>query len=185
MRVALVSDTHMPARGRALPGACRERLAAADVIVHAGDLSGLATLVLLRGIGPPVAAVHGNVDDREVRAVLPGALELDLPGLRLAVVHDGGPASGRLRRLRRRFPEAGAVVFGHSHRPLLERDDDGFLIVNPGSPTDRRREPRHTMAELRLEDGAAPEVTLIALDPVVEAIPWPNPNRLSNGALDG
>lgn len=150
MRIAVVSDTHMPGRGP-LPAACRARLAAADAIVHAGDWSDAATLAMLRGLGPPLVGVHGNVDQPAVRAALPATAELEAGGLRIAVVHDAGPAAGRLERMRRRFPDADGVVFGHSHIPLLERAPDGFFILNPGSPTDRRRSPRHSMAEIAID----------------------------------
>jgi putative phosphoesterase len=93
----------------------------------------------------PVVAVHGNVDDPEVRAALPEQTTVDAGGAKIALVHDAGPARGRLARMRGRFPDAGAVVFGHSHIPLHEQDASGFQIFNPGSPTERRRAPRHTM----------------------------------------
>ena len=89
--------------------------------------------------------MHGNVDDAVVRAALPGTAVVEAQGCWIAIVHDAGPAVGRLRRMRARFPEADAVVFGHSHLPLHERAADGFQIFNPGSPTERRRAPRHTM----------------------------------------
>lgn len=154
MRLAIVSDTHMPKGGRALPPACVEALRAADLIVHAGDLIRVEVLEQLRGYGE-VAAVHGNVDEPALQAALPAELELALPGgVRLAVVHDAGPRAGRLARMRRRFPRAHAVVFGHSHLPLHETDPaDGFQLFNPGSPTERRRAPHHTMGVARVADG--------------------------------
>jgi putative phosphoesterase len=144
VELAIISDTHMPRGSRRLPEACVTRLRAADLIVHAGDLIRLPVLEELRSYGQ-VVAVHGNVDDAEVRAALPACAEISAEGARIAVVHDAGPAHGRLARLRRRFPEAGAVVFGHSHLPLHERAPDGFQIFNPGSPTERRRAPAFTM----------------------------------------
>lgn len=155
MLVALISDTHLPRGRRRLPGACVERLRAADHIVHAGDIATAEVLGELRALGPPVTAVHGNVDEPPVRAALPDTAEVELGGVRLAVVHDAGSAPGRLARLRRRFPSAAAVVFGHSHIPLHETAPDGFQIFNPGSPTDRRRQPEHTMGLLRAEGGEA------------------------------
>ena len=156
--VAIISDTHLPRGSRALPAACVERLRAADLILHAGDLATAAVLADLRALGPPVEAVHGNVDDYEVRALLPSARLVEAGAARIAMVHDAGPAGGRLVRLRERFATAGAdaVVFGHSHIPLHERDPaTGFQIFNPGSPTDRRRQPTHTMGQARIgEDGA-------------------------------
>jgi putative phosphoesterase len=144
MRAAIIADTHLPRGSRVLPPACIERLRTADVIVHAGDLTELALLGQLRTYGE-VVAVHGNVDDPELVATLPRETQLTLGGWRIAVVHDAGPRLGRIERLRRRFPNADAVIFGHSHLPLHEVATDGFQIFNPGSPTQRRRAPRHTM----------------------------------------
>lgn len=146
-RIALISDTHGPSRGP-LPAACLARLRGADLIVHAGDHSDLATLGAVRGAGPPVVTVRGNVEEPGVRAALRDTAEVRAGGLLIGVVHDAGPEAGRLERLRLRFPGADVVVFGHSHIPMHRTGDDGFAIVNPGSPTDRRRQPRCTMAEL-------------------------------------
>src|SRR5438309_799751 len=135
----------MPRSGRRLPEACVARLQAADLILHAGDLMRLSVLHELQALGPPVVAVYGNVDDAEVRAALPPVALVPAEDVSIAMIHDAGPAAGRLARLRRRFPEANAVVFGHSHIPLHERAADGFQIFNPGSPTERRRSPAHTI----------------------------------------
>ncbi len=150
-----MSDTHLPRGGRALPAACVERLRAADLILHAGDFVAAAVLADLQRLGPPVAAVHGNVDEEALRRMLPSARMVTVAGARIAMVHDAGAAGGRLARLQQRFRDADAVVFGHSHIPLHERDDaTGFQIFNPGSPTDRRRQPTHTMGDARVsEDG--------------------------------
>ena len=153
MLIAAISDTHLPRGRRRIPDACRERLAAADLILHAGDIATPEVLHEIEAIGPPVKAVHGNVDSPELRATLPEVLELRTPdGARIAMLHDAGPATRRLERMRARFPEANAVVFGHSHIPLHE-ERDGFQIFNPGSPTDRRRQPRHTMGLARAARG--------------------------------
>jgi uncharacterized protein len=128
------------------------RMRSADLIVHAGDISTAEMLSEIEALGPPVVAVHGNTDTEELRSRLPEAHVVELDGIRLAVVHDAGPSKRRLERMRLRFPDAGAVVFGHSHIPLHE-ERDGFQIFNPGSPTDRRRQPRHTMGIARVEDG--------------------------------
>ena len=144
MRIAVISDTHLPRGNRRLPEECVDRLRAADLIVHAGDLMRLPVLEQLESYGP-VVAVHGNVDDSEVCAALPEVASVDAGAVTIGLVHDAGPAKGRLARLRGRFPDADAVVFGHSHMPLHERAPDGFQIFNPGSPTERRRAPRHTM----------------------------------------
>jgi putative phosphoesterase len=162
MLLAVISDTHLPRRARALPDACIDRLRGADLIIHAGDLTTLSALEELRGYGD-VVAVHGNVDDAQAVAVLPAELELDAGGCRLAVIHDGGRSTGRLARLRRSFPDADAVIFGHSHIPWHERDSDGFQIFNPGSPTDRRRSAHHTMGLARAADGSV-AFELIELD---------------------
>jgi uncharacterized protein len=152
MQIALISDTHMPKGKRRLPEACVERLKEADLIIHAGDLSRIQVLDELTGYGK-VIAVHGNVDDLDVRAALPETTEVDVQGARIAVIHDAGPAGTRLERLRRRFPGADAVVFGHSHQPLHQEDRDGFQIFNPGSPTERRRAPWPSMGVARVDVG--------------------------------
>jgi putative phosphoesterase len=161
---ALIADTHLPRGTRRLPDECVRRLRAADLIVHAGDFSAASVLEELRALGPPVAAVHGNVDAPELRAQLPAETVIELGAARIGVVHDAGPAKGRLERLRRRFPGCGAVVFGHSHIPLHERAPDGFQIFNPGSPTDRRRQPVHTMGIARIGGDGAVEFELVALE---------------------
>ena len=150
--LAIVSDTHLPRRSRTLPEACLERLRAADAILHAGDFIELAVLEQLQALGPPVHAVRGNVDSAELQARLPLTRTVDAGGVHVAMIHDAGPAAGRLNRLRRRFPDAAAVVFGHSHIPLLEAAG-GFAIFNPGSPTERRRSPQHTMGMATVHHG--------------------------------
>ncbi len=146
-RLAIISDTHLPAGRRELPAACVSRLRQADVIIHAGDFTSVGVLEQLRQLGPEVLAVRGNQDDVALRSSLPERLELTLAeGMRLGVVHDAGRAAGRLRRAQRAFAGCAAVIFGHSHVPLLERDPEtGFQIFNPGSPTDKRRQPHHSM----------------------------------------
>jgi uncharacterized protein len=152
--LAVVSDTHLPRGARRLPDACVARMRSADLILHAGDFVTVAVLEEIQALGPPVMAVHGNVDEPAVLMRLPAARMVEADGARIAMVHDAGAAAGRLERMRRRFPGADAVVFGHSHIPLHESDfDGGFQIFNPGSPTDRRRQPRHTMGLCRAERG--------------------------------
>jgi uncharacterized protein len=153
VNLAIISDTHMPRGSRRLPGSCVKRLRNADLIIHAGDLVTIEVLRELEALGPPVRAVYGNVDDAEVRHQLPERAELDLDGVRVAIVHDAGPRKGRLARLKARFPETDAVIFGHSHLPLHERSPDGFQIFNPGSPTERRRAPTRTMGVARVREG--------------------------------
>jgi uncharacterized protein len=162
MVLAVISDTHLPKGRRRLPERCVERLRRADLILHAGDLSTTAVLDELRALGPTVVAVHGNVDSAELRESLPASASIDVDGVEIAMIHDAGPARGRLVRMRRRFPTAAAVVFGHSHIPLHE-EADGFQIFNPGSPTERRRSPRHTMGLARVANGRV-EFELVTLD---------------------
>jgi putative phosphoesterase len=150
--IAVIADTHLPRGARRIPDACLERLGEADLILHAGDLTAPSVLEELEAIGPPVVAVHGNVDSEELRRRLPEQTVVSADGARIAMVHDAGPAKRRLERMRRLFPDADALVYGHSHIPLHEKRD-GFQIFNPGSPTDRRRQPRHTMGVARVEDG--------------------------------
>ncbi|HET6547857.1 MAG TPA: metallophosphoesterase family protein [Solirubrobacter sp.] len=145
----MIADTHMPRGSRRLPA---ERLRDADAILHAGDLMEREVLEELEALGPPVYAVRGNVDSSWLQARLPLTRTVELGGVRVGMIHDAGPARGRLRRLRRRFPAAHAVVFGHSHIPLHE-EHEGFQIFNPGSPTERRRQPQHTMGTAMIEHG--------------------------------
>ncbi len=154
MLIAVISDTHLPRGARRLPEACVERIAAANLLLHAGDFSTFEVLCELEAIGPPVVGVHGNVDSADLRRMLPAERVVEAEGARIAMVHDAGPRAGRLERLRRRFGErADVVVFGHSHLPLHEEAADGFQIFNPGSPTERRRAPAHTMGLIHLGDG--------------------------------
>jgi putative phosphoesterase len=122
----------------------------------------VAVLDALAALGPPVAAVAGNVDEPALHERLPAKRVVDVAGVAIGMVHDAGPAKGRLARLRRRFPGADAVVFGHSHIPLHEQEG-GFQIFNPGSPTDRRRQPRHTMGVGSVENGRL-SLALVTLD---------------------
>jgi uncharacterized protein len=154
MLIAVISDTHLPRGARRLPRACVERIAAADLLLHAGDFVTVEVLRQLEALGPPVAAVHGNVDSVELHNMLPAERVIEAGGARVALLHDAGPRRGRLDRMRRRFGDrAEAVVFGHSHLPLHETGPDGFQIFNPGSPTDRRRAPTHTMGLARVSGG--------------------------------
>jgi putative phosphoesterase len=160
--IALISDTHLPRGRRRLPDACVERIRGADLLLHAGDIATREVLKDIEAIGPPVHAVYGNVDSAELREQLPEELTVEAGGVRIAMVHDAGPSKGRLQRMRRRFPDADALVFGHSHIPLHE-EHDGFQIFNPGSPTDRRRQARHTMGVANA-DGGRVAFDLVTLD---------------------
>jgi uncharacterized protein len=165
VEIAIISDTHLPRGRRRVPDACVERLRASDLIIHAGDLVTIGVLEELRSLGPEVIAVHGNVDDSDVRRALPGRIEFEFARARVGVVHDAGARRGRLARMRAAFPEADAVIFGHSHLPLHERDEDGFQIFNPGSPTERRRAPTHTMGIARVSGRGAVQFELLTLEP--------------------
>jgi putative phosphoesterase len=161
MLLAVISDTHMPRGARRLPDAFVERIRAADLLLHAGDFMTVEVLRELERIGPPLVGVHGNVDTAELRRLLPAERIVRADDARIAMVHDAGASAGRLERLRRRFGDsADAVVFGHSHLPLHERAADGFQIFNPGSPTERRRAPAHTMGLAQVE-GSSIEFRLI------------------------
>ncbi len=160
VRVVALADTHAPRRWTSCPPAVAEQLRRADVILHAGDVCTAAVLDELSAYAP-VLAVIGNNDGPDVAAW--GAaptLQAELDGLRIAMIHDSGPAPGRPRRLRRRFPDAGLVVFGHSHMPL-DLAEAGIRIFNPGSPTDRRRQPRGTVGVLRIEAGRLVSAELV------------------------
>ena len=145
----VIADTHIPRRARALPEGLIPYLERADLVVHAGDLMDPALLDELAAYAP-VRAVRGNLDPLDLD--LPESLEFELGDFRVAMIHDSGRKQGRRARLRRRFPDARVVVFGHSHIPFLE-DEDGLMLLNPGSPTDKRRQPRHTFALLHAEEG--------------------------------
>jgi uncharacterized protein len=163
MRIAIVSDTHLPRGQRALPEAALERMRSADLILHAGDLMERSVLEELQALGPPVRAIHGNADSAELKSLLPAAEMIDADGAKIAMTHNGGPADGRLARMRKRFPDADAVIFGHSHIPLHETDAEGFQIFNPGSATDRRRMPHHTMGMAEASGGRV-TFELVTLD---------------------
>jgi putative phosphoesterase len=154
MRIAVLADTHAPRRWKACPPAVARHLAGVDLILHAGDVCTAQVLQELAAFAP-VRAVLGNNDGPDVRAWgAPSSLTLDLDGVRVGMVHDAGPLAGRPRRLRRRFPTADLVVFGHSHIPLdLEDEELRLRLFNPGSPTDRRRQPYGTMGLLEVDRG--------------------------------
>jgi putative phosphoesterase len=161
VRVAVLADTHAPLRWRSCPPEVARNLEGVDLILHAGDVCRAWVLDELRGFAP-VRAVLGNNDTRDVADWgAPETLTLDLDGLRVGMVHDAGPAGGRARRMRRRFPHSDLVVFGHSHVPLDLADREGPRLLNPGSPTDRRRQPRGTMALLRVEAGALVQARIV------------------------
>jgi len=151
--IAILGDTHLPRGSRRLPDRCLALLRAATCIVHTGDLVSVAALEELERLAP-VHAVHGNADEPAVRERLPARLAVDLEGQRVGVVHDAGPRTGRHARLRNWFLDCDLIVYGHSHLPELERVDGGW-IVNPGSPTERRRSPARSMA---IVEGGKPRI---------------------------
>ncbi|WP_066945228.1 metallophosphoesterase family protein [Microtetraspora fusca] len=157
MKVVVLADTHAPRRWKSCPARVAEELRGADVILHAGDVCVPSVLDELRAYAP-VHVVKGNNDVPEL--IAPETLELDLGGVKTAMIHDSGPARGRIERMRRRFPTADLVVFGHSHIPLDEADE-GVRVFNPGSPTDRRRQPHGTVGVLRIDDGALVEARIV------------------------
>lgn len=166
VRVVLLSDTHAPRFWKGLPPAVAEHLVGADLILHAGDVCVPSVLDELAAYAP-VRVVQGNNDGPEVAAWgAAGTLELDLDGLPVAMIHDAGPKDGRAARLHRRFPHAALVVFGHSHIPLdetLSTPDGDVRIVNPGSPTDKRRQPFRTLGLLDVAAGRVERLEIVPL----------------------
>jgi len=165
LRVAVLADTHAPRFWKGCPPGVARRLREVDLVLHAGDVCVPSVLDELAAYAP-VLAVLGNNDGDDVATWgggVPEVLETELAGVRVAMVHDSGPATGRGPRLRRRFPRADLVVFGHSHIPWDEVTD-GQRALNPGSPTDKRRQPRPTMALLDLAAGEVERAELVAVD---------------------
>lgn len=165
MRLLLMSDTHLPKRARELPPRLLAEIPRADVVVHAGDWVDTATLDLLEARARRLVAVHGNNDGPDLSARLPEVARAVLDGLRLGVVHETGAAQGRERRCAERCPDLDVLVFGHSHIPWDTTTDTGLRLLNPGSPTDRRRQPYATYMTATVADGSLIEVTLHRLPP--------------------
>ncbi|WP_323375274.1 metallophosphoesterase [Streptomyces sp. RB17] len=160
MRLLLMSDTHLPKRAKRLPEPLLAELPCADVVFHAGDWVDTATLDLLESRCRRLIGVHGNNDGPQLRARLPEVAYAELDGLRFGVVHETGPAQGREARCAARFPDLDVLVFGHSHIPWDTTAPTGLRLLNPGSPTDRRRQPHCTYMTAVLAGGALTEVTL-------------------------
>jgi putative phosphoesterase len=159
-RVAVIADTHLPRGSRVLSQECLEELARADLILHAGDVTAAPVLELLRQFAP-LHAVHGNMDDPELRATLPEQLVVEIGGARIGMLHIPGPAAGRDARLAGRFRGCDAVVYGHTHSPEA-RQHDGVWILNPGSPTERRRAPNRSLLVLEIAAGTiTPELVTL------------------------
>jgi uncharacterized protein len=162
VKVVVLADTHAPRRWRSCPPRVAAHLRGADLILHAGDVCTADLLDELAAYAP-VHAVRGNNDDPDVAAWgAPGILELDVGGVRLAMIHDSGPRSGRPARLRGRFPDADLVIFGHSHIPV-DHTANGQRIFNPGSPTDRRRQPHGTIGVLDIDGGRLVTAAIVAV----------------------
>ncbi|AEV83061.1 phosphodiesterase [Actinoplanes sp. SE50] len=160
MRMVLMADTHVPKRARDLPAALWAAVGAADVVVHAGDWVDAGLLDALEARSARLLACHGNNDGPALRARLPEVARAELAGLRLAVVHETGPATGREVRCAARFPDTDVLVFGHSHIPWDSTAPGGLRLLNPGSPTDRRRQPHCTYLTATVTAGRLTEVTL-------------------------
>ncbi|CAL9283640.1 hypothetical protein SUDANB180_06853 [Streptomyces sp. enrichment culture] len=160
VRLLLMSDTHLPKRAKRLPEQLLDELPHADVVFHAGDWVDTATLDLLESRSRRLIGVYGNNDGPELRARLPEVARAELGGLRFGVVHETGPAQGREARCAARFPDLDVLVFGHSHIPWDTTAPGGLRLLNPGSPTDRRRQPHCTYLTATAADGALTDVTL-------------------------
>jgi putative phosphoesterase len=165
VRLLLTTDTHVPRRARELPPALLAAVDAADAVLHAGDWVDTATLDLLEARARRLVAVYGNNDGPQLRARLPEVARVRLGGVRFAVVHETGPARGREERCARLFDDADVLVFGHSHIPWDTVAANGLRLLNPGSPTDRRREPYRTYMTAEAADGALSDVRLHRLAP--------------------
>lgn len=152
MKIAVIADTHLPRGARRLPDECLRRLVEAELILHAGDF---VTVEVLEELGQlaPVVGVLGNVDEPALAAVLPERRVVEVEGARIGMVHDAGARKERHRRLAAMFPGCNAAIYGHSHMPEVAREGD-LVILNPGSPTERRRTPARSMLELDADDGA-------------------------------
>ena len=152
MRVVVLADTHLRAgRARQLPDSVWAAIADSQLVLHAGDVVDASLLDALKARQVPYRVVLGN-NDLTLRDSLPERLELDVEQVRVAMVHDSGATKGRAARLRKWFPDAQIVVFGHSHTPCNEWHD-GQLLFNPGSPTERRRQPTRTFGVIELDAG--------------------------------
>ena len=159
-RLLVLADTHVPARAKALPAPVLAELDRCDAVVHAGDWVDEATLDLLLDRAPRVLGCAGNNDGPELHRRLPEVARAEIEGVRLGVVHETGPAAGREGRMDQAFPGLDVLVFGHSHIPWDTTTPRGLRLLNPGSPTDRRRQPYATFMTATIADGALGEVEL-------------------------
>ncbi len=159
-RLLLLADTHVPKRAKDLPAEVWAEVSAADVVVHAGDWVDVATFERLRDAARALLACWGNNDGPALRERLPEIARADIEGLRIGVVHETGAASGRERRMDDAFPDLDLLVFGHSHIPWDTTTPRGLRLLNPGSPTDRRRQPHCTYSTVVLDRGTVLEAVL-------------------------
>ncbi len=160
MRIVLMSDTHLPQRARDLPARLWAEVADADVVIHAGDWVHVDLLDELGDRSARLVGCWGNNDGPALRARLPERADVTLAGVRFSIVHETGAASGREARMAAGYPDTDVLVFGHSHIPWDSTAGSGLRLLNPGSPTDRRRQPFHTFMTAVAEDGALRDVTL-------------------------
>jgi putative phosphoesterase len=165
VRLVLISDTHVPKRARDLPAPVWAAVEGADLVVHAGDWVDVALLDELESRATRLVGVYGNNDGPPLRARLPEVARFTAGGVRFAVVHETGGAAGRERRCAAAYPDVDVLVFGHSHIPWDTVADSGLRLLNPGSPTDRRRQPDKTYLSVVADGGALREVTLNRLGP--------------------
>jgi hypothetical protein len=149
-RVAVISDTHLPRGARALPDECVRLIAGADLVLHAGDFVSVQVLEDLEKLGPPVVGVCGNMDEQALKQMLLKQRVVEVDGVHIGMVHDPGPRERREARLAARFEDCGAVVYGHTHVPQVERFQH-LWVLNPGSPTERRSAPAHSMIVLSVK----------------------------------
>jgi len=163
VRVLLLADTHVPRRARDLPEPVWAEVMSADVVVHAGDWVEPGLLDVLERRARRLVAVFGNNDGPELRRRLPEVARETIGGLRFAVVHETGDARGRERRCEEQYGDVDVLVFGHSHIPWDTVTASGLRLLNPGSPTDRRRQPRCTYMTLTARAGSLEDVALHAL----------------------
>ncbi|KHO20016.1 phosphodiesterase [Mycolicibacterium setense] len=164
MRLLLIADTHVPKRAKDLPAQVWDEVDQADVVVHAGDWVDPALLDALSSRAAHLIGCWGNNDGAELRRRLPERADVTLDGLRFTVVHETGAATGREARMARDYPGSDVLVFGHSHIPWDTTAKTGLRLLNPGSPTDRRRQPYCTYMTARISAGVLDEVTLHTLD---------------------
>jgi putative phosphoesterase len=167
VRLLITADTHLPKRARDLPAEVWHAVEEADVVLHAGDWVHVALLDELEARARRVVGVHGNNDGPALRARLPEVARAELGGVRFAVVHETGGKQGREARCAAAYPDVDVLVFGHSHIPWDTTTDTGLRLLNPGSPTDRRREPFRTYLTATAENGELTDVVLHPIEPPI------------------